>query len=346
MEIRVNWALLVALVRVSLAGAAQSPSATLTTLYNFTGGADGSEPCGGLIGDDNALYGTTTYGGAYGLGTVFSLTPSAAGGAWVESVLYSFAGGSDGTYPLGLSIGPGGALYGTTAGTVFSLTPPSAPGGAWSYATLYTFTGGSDGFIVSGAPAIDTSGAIYGPTEFGGTGPCLMGCGTVWALTPPATPGGAWTETVLHSFTGGTDGAYYASSLVIDAHGVLYGTMGQDGAYNAGYVFSFTPPAAPGGAWTETALHNFTGKNGTPPVGLAIDTAGVLYGATTGGGANGGGTIYSLTPPAAAGSTWTFGVLYNVHHYGNNFQQPMASCGEQGRYLRLDAHRLDGRSLI
>ena len=316
---RLNRALLVALLLgFPLAIGAESSSPTLTVLYSFTGGADGSQPSGGLIADGGVLYGTTTYGGALGCGAVFSLTPpTSAGAAWIEKVLYTFTAESDGTYPLGLAIGPGGVLYGATAGPLFSLTPPAASGGAWTHATLYTFTGGSDGGNAIGAPVIGADGTLSGTTSFGGTGPCLMGCGTVYSPTPPATPGGAWIETILHSFNGGEEGAYYASPLVIGAGGVLYGTMEENGAYLGGYVFSFTPPATPGGAWTETVLHNFTAKSGVNPVGLAIDGAGVLYGSTIG-----GGTIYSLRPPASAGGKWSLAVLYNIYHYDYNLQQP------------------------
>jgi uncharacterized repeat protein (TIGR03803 family) len=113
---------------------------TETVLYSFAGGSEGANPAAGLvIGPDGSLYGTTQYGGSSNLGTVFRLrSPAKAGKAWTETVLHSFAGGSDGANPVaGLVIGPNGALYGTTTlggvpytcglgpgcGTVFEVTP-------------------------------------------------------------------------------------------------------------------------------------------------------------------------------------------------------------------------------
>jgi hypothetical protein len=135
-------------------GAAQNDSPTLTTLYSFRGQysepRDGSQPLGGLaVGSGGTLYGTTIFGGAYGIcvpgcgqpgfGMVFALTPPAGpGGTWSETVLLYFRGGKEGSNPTaGVAIGKRGVLYGTTlyngytgCGTVFALTPPELPGGA------------------------------------------------------------------------------------------------------------------------------------------------------------------------------------------------------------------------
>src|SRR5205814_1699511 len=129
----------------------EASAQTLTTLHSFTG-SDGTLPYSGLISDaSGALYGTTAYGGLYSEGTVFKLTPPAnSGGAWTETILYSFGGGNDGVNPYGgLIFDESGALYGTTyfgggsyyAGTVFKLTPPSTSGGAWTETILHTFSG-------------------------------------------------------------------------------------------------------------------------------------------------------------------------------------------------------------
>src|SRR5713101_6648096 len=108
-------------------------------LYSFTGGSDGGTPLAGLLGG-TSLYGTTSADGAYGYGTVFALTPPAtAGGSWTEQVLYSFAGGSDGSDPVAsLITDKTGTLYGTTPGTVYSLIPPNTPGGSWTHTILYS----------------------------------------------------------------------------------------------------------------------------------------------------------------------------------------------------------------
>jgi uncharacterized repeat protein (TIGR03803 family) len=148
---------------------------------------------------------------------------------------------------------------------------------------------------------------LYGTTEEGGTGTggtgfaCSSGCGTVFSLTPPATPGGAWTETVLHdfAFTGG-DGAVPEAGVVIGTSGVLYGTTAYGGASDAGTVFSLTPPASPGGAWTETVLHDFTGGSDGryPEAGVAMGKSGGLFGTTDLGGAGtcNCGTVFALKP--------------------------------------------------
>jgi len=170
---------------------------------------------------------------------VYSLTPPASpGGAWTESVLYSFTGTPDGAGPTGLTLGKGGVLYGITVvggasgnGTVFSLTPPASPGGAWTESLLYTFTGTSgDGAAPMGLTAGE-GGVLYGTTYTGGLPACPFAppdnsCGTVFSLTPPSSAGGAWTETVLHDFMY-TDGAFPTRGVVIgNASGrtVLFGT--------------------------------------------------------------------------------------------------------------------------
>jgi uncharacterized protein (TIGR03437 family) len=284
------------------------------------------------------------------LGGVFALAPpTGSGGPWTESVLHSFAGGPDGSYALaGVVIGTGGVLYGATAaggpanaGTVFSLTPPKSAGGAWIESVLYAFTGGSPGVGNLSGLAVGDGGVLYGTTEGGGTGPCPRGCGTVFALTPPAAGlfgTQTWTASVLYPFTGGSDGASPAG-VAIGSNGVLYGTAGggsctpgagQLPGTGCGVVFSLTPPSSPGGAWTETVLHTFSNANGTcnpfigcfgytdgfyPSAGVAIGKGGILYGTTQGGGPANGGTLYSVTPPADASGAWTESVLYNFTGY-------------------------------
>ena len=310
---------------------AQAAPPVLTTLHKFTGSlGDGDTPYASLaLGAGGVLYGTTNFGGTSNLGTVFSLTPpSSPGGPWTESVLYSFAGGSgDGEKPTYgvLAIGTGGVLYGTTtyggslnAGTVFSLTPPASPGGPWTDSVLHSFVGGTDGDRPYAGVVLGAGGVLYGTTSAGGDSSYYgYGAGTVFSLTPPASPGGSWTENVLYAFTGFADGTAPFAGVEIGSGGVLYGATDYGGAANVGTVFSLTPPASPGGPWTQSVLYSFTGlaDGGYPWGGVAIAAASsgppVLYGATQAGGAAGRGTVFSLAPPSSPGGAWTESVLYS-----------------------------------
>jgi uncharacterized repeat protein (TIGR03803 family) len=269
-----------------------------------------------LISDaSGALYSTTEAGGAFGVGTVFQLTPPAvAGGGWTETVLHSF-NGSDGEYPYaGLISDASGTFYSDTnwggtygKGTVFKLTPPTVAGGGWTETVVHSFAG-SDGFEPVGSLISDASGALYGVTNRGG----ISDLGTVFKLTPPSVAGGSWTEQVLYTFTGGTDGAVPQAGVIFDASGALYGTTYVGGANGSGTVFKLTPPAVGGGAWIETILYSFSGSDGaTPFTTLIFDASGALYGTTLGGGAFGVGTVFQLTPPSVAGGAWTETILHS-----------------------------------
>lgn len=160
---------------------------TKSTLYSFTGGADGSNPFADLTTDtQGALYGGTLSGGISGSGAVFRLNPPTAGGDWTISVLYRFTGDFNGAKPNGkLVFGYGGALLGATsaggfagAGTIFRLNPPAPGQTQWTKTTLYSFAGGSEGANPAGGLALDAWGALLGVTSFGGT----ANAGTVFKL--------------------------------------------------------------------------------------------------------------------------------------------------------------------
>jgi len=251
---------------------------------------------------------------------VFSLTPPASpGGAWTETVLYSFTGGANGAVPgASIVIGPDGGLYGMTSyfagdancGTVFNLQPPASPDGSWVERILHTFTcSPNDGDNTNGGVLVKgDAGVLYGTTSAGGT----SNGGTAFSLTPPASTGGAWTEAVLYSFpfpSGYQENYYYGpvGSVAIGRGGTLYGVTNAGGSgtgpyCTAGYcgtVFSLTPPASPGGAWTEAVLHNFTGypsDGANPFAGVVMGSDGVLYGATYYGGPSNVGTLFALKP--------------------------------------------------
>jgi len=196
---------------------------------------------------------------------------------------------------------------------------------------LHSFTGALyDGAKPIAGVAIGSAGVLYGATFDGGSGIACgaAGCGTIYSLTPPSSPGGLWTEAVLYSFLGGgIDGENPAATLIMNSAGVLYGTTYAGGTSSGGTVFSLTPPTTPGAPWTEAVLYNFIpgNKNGAfPAAGLAIDTNGVLYGTTLFGGNSSVGVVFSLTPPAVAGMHWTQAVVVNLSNLKTG-SLPMAS---------------------
>jgi hypothetical protein len=326
---------------------------TKTMLHNFNG-ADGALPSQDakvVFGSNGALYGTTAAGGSNdsrgGIvgGTVFELAPPATGGGvWTETVLYSFSNSVEApnTPYGGVSIGPKGALNGTTytnhyaqgftpsGGTVFTLTPPSVPGGSWTEYTLYDLWSNGALGMNPFAGVVAAGGSLFGTSSFtNGPG----SCGAVYQVSPPATAGGAWTGTAIHSF-GGSDGCESLAPLTVGPGGIIYGTsiVGGSGTPcllnygGCGTVFQLTPPAAPGGPWTETVIHSFTALNGDgayPAAGVVLGKNGVLYGTTQYGGsatsgspcrffgATGCGTVFELTPPAMPGGTWTEIILHS-----------------------------------
>lgn len=168
--------------------------------------------------------------------------------------------------------------------------------------TLYSFTGGSDGGNPLSSLVMDASGNLYGTTFVAGA----HGAGTVHELSPNGV--GGWNETVLYSFTGGTDGAnpYYAD-VIFDKAGNLYGTTVGGGANNLGVVFELTPSSD---GWTETVLHSFAGgvDGSNPYSGLVLDRFGNLYGTTYAGGAYGVGTVFELQH--ASGGQWTEKIIH------------------------------------
>lgn len=261
-------------------------SGNYTTLYSFTGGTDGAKPMAGVVRDAKGnIYGTTFLGGSpqcsggQGCGVVFKLDLQGN-----ETVLYMFAGGADGANPWGVILDKTGNLYGTTSdlestgwGTVFKLSKTAKK------TVLHTFAGNNaDGGYPYAPLVVDAAGYLYGTTQYGG-GPY----GTVFKLN---TSGKKYA--VLHSFTGGADGAQPFAPVVFDPAGNLYGTTYWGGTSNAGTVFKVHKYGA------ESVLHTFGTDGGAPYAGLARDATGNLYGTTifTSAGGFGYGVIFKLTP--------------------------------------------------
>jgi uncharacterized repeat protein (TIGR03803 family) len=269
-------------------------------LYRFTGEGDGGSPLSNVVFDSAGnIYGSTQIGGASNLGAVYKLTPS-GGGNYTESVIYNFAGGSDGAGPLdGLIFDTAGNLYSTTGfgggasacqggcGTVFELSPN---GSGWTEKILYSFQGGNDGETPNAGVVLDAAGNLYGNTWQGGAG----GGGTVYELSPS---GSNWNFNLIWGFPGN---GYSVARLLRDSSGNLYGTLQSGGANGAGqaYELSFS-----NNAWGLIDLHDFTGTadGGTVLSSVAIDASGNLYGTAWGGGANtcggsGCGVVWEITP--------------------------------------------------
>jgi uncharacterized repeat protein (TIGR03803 family) len=311
---------------------------SLSTISGFAQ-SDGWFPEVALVADSkNNLYGTTAFGGAFGIGAVFELT-FARGTGWNERMIYSFnngghrsGGGKSFTIlPSSLIVDVAGNLYGetegggpTNAGLVYELSP--APDGTWTEKTLYTFPGGISGVAPSGGLVMDQAGNLYGTTRYGGLGTIkgsqLSGYGIIFELTPAGN--GAWTEQTLYLFAGyPTDGAQSEAGLILDPSGNLYGTTSIGGSGNCvlknnliigcGTAFELT---LQNGAWRETILHSFLGgtQDGqTPAASLVLDQSGNLFGTTIFGGSGytqsgPSGTVFELSP--AAGGGWNESLLF------------------------------------
>lgn len=302
---------------------------TESVIYSFQGikASDGNCPMSGLTFDaKGALYGTTYYGGTgpgFGYGTVFQLVYQGDSKEWTETVLWRFEGVPDGNYPTAnVTLDGAGNVYGTTTaggthtlGTVFEVSPPAAGNGPWTEGIIHSFGGDGDGTSPYYGLTLDGNGAIYGTTPTGG-----IDYGVVFQLSPPASPGGTWAESILHSFTCSGDGCMPDTTLVFDSAGALYGTTSEsDDGKTQGAVFKMSPPSMEGGAWAESVIHRFDGTDGEAPyAGLLIDAQGNLFGTTSVGGESGCvnatpptcGVVFGLKPPLSAGSAWLPTTIY------------------------------------
>jgi len=306
-----------------------TPSGTLTTVYSFcsqSGCTDGANPVAGMVQATNGdLYGTTLGGGAMsnarclaniseaGCGTIFKITPSGT-----LTTVYSFcsqSGCTDGANPFaGLVQATNGDFYGTTeyggancapyggCGTVFKITPSGTLTTLYSFCSLGGFPACTDGAYPVAGLVQATNGDLYGTTEDGGTDPFGGGYGgTVFKITPSGT------LTLLYSFcsqNGCTDGEFPVAGLVQATNGDLYGTSQYGGdQLSGGTIFKITPSG------TLTTLHSFAGypTDGAYPVaGLVQATNGDLYGTTGGGGANGDGAVFKITPSGTLTTLYSF----------------------------------------
>jgi uncharacterized repeat protein (TIGR03803 family) len=229
--------------------------------------------------------------------SVLSVLLAAVAQGQSYKVLYSFQCAPDGAGPeAGLTRDKAGNLYGTTSiggslncafggcGTVFQITPSGVE------KVIYMFQGkiaANDGQNPQGTIQFDGAGNMYGTTILGGnTTTCgAEGCGTVYKISPQGK------ETILHSFSAGTDGLEPVGGLATDHAGHLYGVASAGGAYGGGTLFRMGMDGS-----QYTILHQFSPTTeGTGPEGnIILDAAGNIYGATQGGTSYLGGTVYKL----------------------------------------------------
>ncbi len=287
-------------------------------LYNFTGGLDGKYPGLSYVIFDKFgnLYSTASNGGAHGQGVVFELSPG--GTSWAETVLYNFAGGTDGAIPAnGLIVDPTGNFYGTTyyggsgnGGTVFELSPS---GGGWNEQVIYNNGAGSNS---GGGLTMNASGDIFGVTP-----------SAVFELSPNGS--GGWNSTVVHTFAGAPkDGSNAYTAPALDKSGSLYGTTTTGGSKNLGTVYKLSPVLSGKnkGTYTQKILYSFQGgKDGTNPyAGIVFDASGNIYGTTYAGGKNGGwGSVYELVAPVGTSTAYKEKVLWSFN--GTNGGKPYDS---------------------
>ncbi|HZT11379.1 MAG TPA: choice-of-anchor tandem repeat GloVer-containing protein, partial [Candidatus Baltobacteraceae bacterium] len=272
--------------------ALQQPAAAETLLHSF-GGPDGAGPSSGVVADGKGdFFGTTIFGGK-GNGTIFELKPK-GDGTYFESVLYSFTGGADGSRPLaGVAMDASGALYTNTlvggnggcpngCGTVVKLTP--GPKG-YTETTIYGFLPGTDADQPVGTPVVDTAGAVYGATQFGGT----SNNGAVYKLTPQKD--GSYKESVIYSLPGNAGGSLPQSGVAIDSSGNLFGETQYGGVSSprclggCGVIFKLK---VAGKSYTPQTIFQFHGDDGDGPMtAVTVDrTTGIVYGTTPYGGSD------------------------------------------------------------
>jgi len=294
---------------------------TETVLYSFCSlpsCTDGQTPSGPLTFDSlGNIYGTTEYGGEYGAGTVYELSPSGSGRA--ETVLYSFCPFPCIANPIaGVTIDKSGNLFGPAYyDDIFELSPS---GGTWTETTLYEV-----GDNTAAGVSFDAAGNLFGVGNWdGGTYPG----GYVFELSPS---GGGWQLSVPYVFNKNKAGKYADgydpfSTPVFDKAGNLYATTlynPADGSIVGGTAFKLTPGRK---KWGFKLLHTFTGKKGDGdlPLGpLVVDGSGNVYGTTSYGGSGascdggtGCGIVYELSPTGGAYTEtilWTFAWANGAH---------------------------------
>lgn len=314
-----------------------SPAQTVSVVYSFPGGSNGSgTPEGTLVqGREGRLYGTT-FGPPFG--SIFRLT---ANGQFDR--LFAFDGGDGQAPSSGVTLASDGNFYGTAsyggnheAGVLFKITPSR------TYTVLHEFGGGADGGYPADAPTEASDGNLYGTTYgppatstifkysksgtysilytctstcLGPTGPLVQGRdGNLYGTS---TGAGADDGTVFKITATGTlldffnfcvqqpeYGCYPTGGLIQATDGNFYGVTAGGGDYNAGTIFKVLPNFAVSTIYT---FQGGTGDGAAPEFGLVQGTDGYLYGATSAGGTDGYGTLFRISTSGA------YKLLYSFH---------------------------------
>jgi len=272
-------------------------------LYDFTG-EEGQPGWGVIHGSGGSLFVNATYNGVMGgpCGSALELDPPKApgnGAKLVSTLLHTYTKSEDGCPTGNLLRDPNGNLFGVTQdggtngwGSVFELSPS---GSGWMQTILYSFRGADDGGAPYSELVMDKAGNLYGTASASN-----VNYGTAFELSPS---NGSWTYTVLHAFTGGQDGGQPVAALTLD-HGKLYGATTSFGASGGGTIFELKPS---NGAWKFKVLYSLAGTDG-PVAALTTDTTGTLYGTNFMDGADGYGSVFSLTP---SGGKWLYKDLHD-----------------------------------
>ncbi len=311
-------------------------------LHDFQGGPQGAFPGVALTPDSHGGFFGTTAGFQDFDGSVYEISPPAGGAhRWTLKVLHNFQGLRDGQGGAGtLAADASGNLFGVTnnggahqLGSVYELSPPAQGVTRWTKRTIYSFTGHRiDGTIPVGGVIFDAAGSLYGVTANGGNGPCSFGCGTVFKLTPSGGGlggSGEWTETLLHQFQAGHDGAVPLAALVMDASGNIFGSAAGAGLLHecdggCGTIFRLALESD-GVNRKFSVIKELTADLGDSPLGpLLLDAAGNLFGTAFAWGRKFHGTAFELSPPAAGGTSWRATVLHSFTG-GNDGYFPKAA---------------------
>jgi len=178
----------------------------------------------------------------------------------------------------------------------------------------------TDGLGPNAPVVIGPSGNLYGTTIGGGSSSCQNlnlppGCGIVYKLVPPGSGTGPYTETILHSFEGGTDGANSQGAVIFEPTGALFGTTLFGGSSPMGFGTIFALAPAGNSTFDYSTLIRFTDAGGTPyvPENQFTYWQGNLYTTTQNGGAFGDfGTVIELVRPAKTGGAWGYTILHSL----------------------------------